>query len=143
MTHRILDVAIGVILGATITIALTVHGETVSYTAPLEEPREVLIEEEIDWTEERVIEAIRETFPEQPDLMVRVAKCESSLIPHAHNAHTDDGGLFQINDYYHGENLKALGLDRMKVEDNLTYARRLYDANGLRDWSASKHCWNR
>jgi hypothetical protein len=107
-----------------------------------EEPSVVQIEIRIDWTEERIKEEIRKMFPEAPETFVRIAKCESGFRPHAHNEKTNDGGLFQLNEKYHGQRLRELGLDPFDVQDNLKYARILYEQNGTQDWSASKHCWN-
>lgn len=109
--------------------------------ARVEVPEIVQIEERIVWTPERVEAEIRKVFPEQPDLMVKVARCESGLIPDAHNARTVDSGIYQLNDYYHGDTLEALGLDPFDVRDNLTYARMLYIESGLAPWSASRKCW--
>lgn len=115
-------------------------GAPVEYIAE-EAPQEVLIESHIDWTPERIKSEIRKVFHEEPETFVKIAKCESGLLPHAHNAKTNDGGILQINDHYHGERLKELGLDPFKVEDNLKYGRMLYDEFGKQPWSASKHCW--
>lgn len=73
--------------------------------------------------------------------MVAVAFCESSLDPNA-NRRDVDVGLFQINQV-HIPTLQSLGLDRYDMEDNLAYARILYNQNGLRDWYMSYNCWSR
>ncbi len=85
--------------------------------------------------------AIRETFPEQPNLMVEIARCESGLKPDAVSP-TGDYGLLQINLKAHGERLEELGLDPLNLQDNLTYARMLYDNRGTDDWYMSEHCWS-
>ena len=110
---------------------------TVTYSASPEAP--VAVVEELS-SEERIVKAIHETFPEEPELMVRIARCESSLNPTVVSK-TKDGGIFQINDFVHGETLKQLDLDPLILEDNLAYARHLYNRNGTRDWYMSKHCW--
>lgn len=103
------------------------------------------VPEEIEWTEERIKEEIRTTFPEMPETFVRIADCESDFLPTAYNPtnNSHDGGIFQISKKYHGKELEALGLDPYDIEDNLKYARLLYEKNGTRDWNASKHCWNK
>lgn len=89
---------------------------------------------------EYIVKRILETFPEAP-IMVNVARCESGLNPSADRANLGvDVGLFQINQV-HLVTLNRLGLDRWDLEDNLTYARMLFDNAGLRDWYMSKHCW--
>ena len=95
--------------------------------------------------EEIVIQEIIKTFPDAPvvngvNIMVEVARCESNLDPSA-DRHGIDGGLFQINQVHLPE-LNKLGLDRYDLQDNLTYARKLYDQDGLRPWAMSKHCWS-
>ena len=84
--------------------------------------------------------AIRETFPEEP-IMVTIAKCESSLDPSADRENLGvDVGLFQINQI-HLPRLIELGLDRWNLQDNLTFARMLYDESGIQPWYMSEHCW--
>lgn len=139
----------GIVLGVAIDSYNLSHPETFEshfvYEAKAEEPEVVLIETKIDWTEDRIIRAIQETFPEQPELMTKVAKCESQFKADAHNPTngSHDGGIFQISQKHHGKELEKLNLDPYDVEDNLTYARILYEKNGLSDWRASKFCWNK
>lgn len=115
------------------TMVPTVKSEPVRQVAPTAPP-----------DKQYVVDRILETFPEAP-IMVQVAMCESGL-NHRADRLTNDGrtgidvGLFQINQV-HLATLNRLGLDRYDLEDNLTYARMLYDANGLRDWYMSEHCW--
>jgi len=119
--------------------------QPVVYERPKEKPVEVLIEVEIDWTKERIIKEIRDTFPENPNTFVNIAKCESNFLPSAHNPTngSHDGGIYQISQKYHGKELKEMGLDPYKVEDNLKFARLLYEEQGLAPWVWSKHCWNK
>jgi hypothetical protein len=128
----------GVALAVTLTGSLAVNN--IEYVAEAK-----VVEPSVEWTEERIKEAIRETFPEQPDLLVRVASCESSFLPDAYNPKngSHDGGVFQISEKYHGERLKELGLNPYDVRDNLAYARLLYEESGLKPWAASKRCWSR
>lgn len=110
---------------------------------PVQERKVVQIE--VVYTQERIIEKIRETFPEQPDLMVKIAKCEGikngKLDPTVISP-TNDHGLFQINQAAHGKRLKELGIDPLTVEGNLQYARMLYDESGTQPWYMSQSCWN-
>jgi len=107
-------------------------------------PEVVMIEVTYNWTEERIIEEINNVFPDAP-IMVKVAKCESSLKPDAYNPtnNSHDKGLFQISGKYHGAKVKELGLDMYDVKDNLAFARILYDEQGLKPWIWSKSCWNK
>lgn len=112
----------------------------VVYAREPDAPKEVLIEAEINWTEDRIIQEIKSTFPEQPDLMVKVARCESGLRPDAKGP-TNDHGLYQIHVPTHKANLD--GVDLYDPKENIAFARKLYDANGLQPWKASKHCWDK
>lgn len=53
-----------------------------------------------------------------------------------------DIGYWQINDFYHLEDAKKLGLDLYTYEGNRDFALLLYNKNGTRDWNASKSCWS-
>ncbi len=80
-------------------------------------------------------EKIRKTFPENPEVMIAIAKAESKLNPHAINRANRNGsvdtGIFQINSI-HGYSEEFL-----KNEDNnLKVARKIYDTQGITAWSA-------
>jgi hypothetical protein len=92
---------------------------------------------------------VREYFSDIP-VMIQVARCESTF------RHTlEDGsvlrgkvdnrdtGVMQINTYYHGATAEELGLDLEDLEDNMAYARALYEKQGTQPWSASAPCWSR
>ena len=76
--------------------------------------------------------------------MIAIAKCESGLNPDALNTNnpdgTHDGGLFQINSTHHGR-MRVLGLDWKEPEDNVQFAKLLYDESGTSPWvcADSKH----
>jgi len=91
--------------------------------------------------------AVREYFADIP-IMIEVARCESTF------RHTladgsvltgrvdgRDTGVMQINTYYHAATAERLGLDVFDLEDNMAYARHLYERQGLQPWSASQPCW--
>jgi hypothetical protein len=138
-------IILGILGGLFLDAYMRAYPSHITYASPPEEPQVVQIEVVIDWTPERIKQEIRETFPEAPETMLRVAKCESGLVPHAYNPTngSHDGGIYQISLKYHGDRLEQLGLDRFDIEDNLKYARMLYDESGLAPWSASKHCWSK
>lgn len=81
--------------------------------------------------------------------MRKIAECESRsrhwddkgevLIGHM----TPDIGLFQISPYWHGKEVKKLGIDIYSLEGNAEYAMILYKKNGTKDWNASEDCWNK
>lgn len=117
-----------------------------SNDAPIELlQREVLIATSIEWTEERIIKEIKDVFPENPELMVQIARCESGrdvdrdgvkeINPNAVSP-TDDHGVFQIHVPIHNPDI-----DLYDPEQNIAFARKLYDESGLSPWNASRWCW--
>ena len=80
---------------------------------------------------------IKQTFPEDTERALAVARCESGLNPDAINTRnpngTYDGGVFQINSV-HRKRLESLGLDKFDPEDNVKFARMLYDEQGWKPW---------
>lgn len=96
-----------------------------------------------------VEEKIEQTFGEHAELMKKVAWCESKLKQFRENGEplispTKDGGIFQINFSAHLETTKKLGLDVINSEDdNIAYAKILFDQSGTNAWYMSKHCWNK
>lgn len=96
-----------------------------------------------------VEEYVRNYFSDIP-IMVEVARCESRFRQHDKNGQTLRGeqnkldfGVMQINEYYHGEDSKKLGLDIETLEGNTAYARFLYEKYGVQPWSSSSKCWSK
>ena len=107
-----------------------VHAETVEV-----KPKEVLIE--VTYSKERIIELIKETFPEAPNTAVAIAKCESGLVEDQVGLKTPDYGLMQINAPSWSRQAKKMGLKKYKtdVRENLKLARYIYDGRGnFSDW---------
>ena len=103
----------------------------------------------IDYTLVDTETAVREYFSDIP-IMVEVARCESTFRHHLADGSVltgrvdnRDTGVMQINTYYHGETAEALGLDLWDLEENMEYARYLYEKQGVQPWSASRPCWGR
>lgn len=102
----------------------------------VEEPKEVKLEVIVDWTPERIEQEIRETFPENPDLAVAVAKAESglkgtALNPEAHKGCQGSYGIFQIACVHER--------DAEKLHDiryNIQKARKIYLERGWQPWGA-------
>lgn len=78
-----------------------------------------------------------------PDLAIKVAKCESGLNPQAVNINKDnsiDRGLYQINNHYHPEVTSEQAFD-------ITFATSFFctafkDGN-ISWWNASRTCWEK
>lgn len=110
------------------------------------EPREVRLEVVIDWTEDRIKQEIKDTFPEYPDVAVAIATCESHLRMVQSNhvqpyGREESFGIFQIHARDHEQTAKRLGLEDYKtdIQENIQMARYLYEQRGnFTDWS----CYN-
>lgn len=92
----------------------------------------------VDWTPKLIEQEIRKAFPETPERMVQIARCESKLNPKAKGP-TNDHGLFQIHLPAHRGSLN--GIDLYDPRENIAFARKLYDQNKLTPWNSSRHCW--
>lgn len=78
-----------------------------------------------------------------PNLALRVAKCESGLRPDAKNVNAPDSidrGLFQINSKWHPEITDAQAYN---PEFSIRFFCQAVKANKLDMWNASKTCWNK
>lgn len=148
MTSRVVASAVlsGIVMGLFIDWSLSnPYIDVVHAQETIEEPQEVRIQVVIDWTPERIEKEIRDTFPESPDIAVRIAKCESGLVATAQSNHMWHGerersfGIYQIHsDSWHNKAIQ-LGLDKYQtdVQENIQMARYIYDNAGKKwtDWS--------
>lgn len=92
---------------------------------------------------------VRAYFSDIP-VLIEVARCESRF---RHTDKTgnllrgtitsDDLGVMQINEYYHGDSAKKLNLDITSLNGNMEYARHLYKKYGTEPWNASSKCWKK
>jgi hypothetical protein len=112
---------------------------------PTQEPYEVINEDPLP-----IEVQIEQVFKENAKIMKQVAFCESSLNHYDQNGKvlrgkvdSRDSGLYQINEFYHLEKSKELGLDIYTPEGNIKYAKYLLDTQGLQPWSASRKCWSK
>lgn len=103
--------------------------------------------EEVASSETSTEAKVREYFSDIP-VLIQVARCESTF------RHTladgsvlkgkvdsRDTGVMQINTHYHAAEAAKLGLDLTVLEDNMAYARNLYERQGTQPWKASAPCW--
>jgi len=145
---KVVIVLLGVGLGVLISYAWIAQAEVVVYQAPIIEiePERKEIQIEVSYTKESIIEKVRQAFLDAP-IMLEVARCESQYKITAHNTTlntdgTTDGGIFQLNSV-HDEELALLGLNKFDPEDNIKFARILYDRSGLKPWKSSRDCWGK
>lgn len=116
--------------------------ETVTVSAGDEQKKESL------QTTSNVEQAVREYFKDIP-VMVSVARCESQFrqtFPDGSilrgTIDPRDIGVMQINTGYHASEAVKYNLDLHNLEDNMAYARILYEKKGTQPWNASAKCWN-
>lgn len=78
-------------------------------------------------------EKIRQAFPEDAEMAIKVAKCESSLQPDrigdTHLAKPSIG-LFQINQIWHDFDTETL----LNVDENIKIAKQIYERSG-KNWN--------
>ncbi|MDP2651234.1 MAG: hypothetical protein Q8O98_01435 [bacterium] len=91
---------------------------------------------------------ITDYFADIP-IMAKVAACESrnrhyvagQILKGKQN--TYDRGVMQINILYHGKTAEELKLDLHNIDDNVAYARYLYEKQGVKPWMSSSKCWTK
>lgn len=95
-------------------------------------------------------EILDEHFKDTP-ILKRIAFCESQkrqfdettgTVLRGH-INSQDVGVMQINEKYHLETSKKLGLDIYTLEGNIDYAKHLYGTQGVKPWIHSSHCWDK
>jgi len=91
---------------------------------------------------------VRNYFSDIP-VLAEVARCESTFRQTDKSgniirgkANRFDVGVMQINEHYHLERAKKIGLDIYTLEGNMAYARELYEDSGTKPWMASSPCWS-
>ncbi len=54
-----------------------------------------------------------------------------------------DRGVMQINLHYHEDTAEKMGLNLHNIDDNVAYARYLYEKSGAKPWMSSSACWSK
>ncbi len=96
-----------------------------------------------------VKQKVKEYFADTP-LLSEIASCESRFNQFGKDGsiyrgeiNPADVGVMQINEYYHLQTSKKLGLDIHTLEGNMAYARYLYEREGSVPWNSSSYCWRK
>lgn len=83
-------------------------------------------------------------------IALKIAECESGLNQFDEKGRVlrgvqnpRDVGIYQINEKYHLENSKKMGLDIYTISGNIEYAHRLMKKEGTMPWNWSKDCWSK
>jgi len=124
---------------------------TVEIVIPAEMvPKEVKAEDYQPITDSKNVEKfINDYFADIP-ILAEIAKCESrfrhlnsngDILKGEKNRY--DRGVMQINILYHAETAEKLGLNVQNLDDNVAYARYLYEKQGAKPWMSSSACWAR
>lgn len=92
-----------------------------------------------------VLAKVNEYFKDIP-ILITIAGCESRYHQYDLNGDllrsvTGDLGVMQINSYAHSVQAQQLGYDLSSIEDNMRYARMLYNRSGTAPWLSSVKCW--
>ncbi len=111
-------------------------------------PKEVKAEDYQPITDSKNVERfINDYFADIP-ILAEIAKCESryrqfnsSGAVLKGNKNRYDRGVMQINVWYHAKDMEKLGLDAHNLDDNVAYARYLYEKEGAKPWLSSSACW--
>jgi len=92
---------------------------------------------------------VRNYFAATP-VMADVAYCESRFRQFTKDGKvirgrvvSDDIGVMQINEYFHGDTAEKLGHDIYTLEGNLAYAKYLFEKQGTKPWNSSAVCWDK
>lgn len=83
-------------------------------------------------------------FGTDPQVMLRVARCESGLRPDAVNRTSGAAGLFQHLPQYWAGRAEAVGSPDAGPEDPVANSRAaawMMSVQGLAPWAASRSCW--
>ena len=118
-------------------------------TAPVAQKVDTAISQQIDTAiSDKDIESyVRSEYKNTP-ILVDIARCESHY--HQFDAsgnvvrgivNNADVGIMQINEKYHGDTAKKLGIDIYTTEGNVAYAKYLYGKFGSEPWKSSQPCW--
>lgn len=118
------------LVGLLMTLGTLIQEQQTIVYAQEEEHKVVLVE--AISTEKTIEMKIRETFPEDPETALKIARCESNLNPKAVSP-TNDHGLMQINLTVH-----TVEGDVYDIDTNLKFARKLYDERKWLPWTCSK-----
>ena len=114
----------------------------------IEIPTEVNSEDYMPITDSKNVEKFIDDYFADIPVLAEIAKCESRFRQYNSKGeilkgkvNTYDRGVMQINILYHGKAAEKMGLDLHDIDDNVAYARALYEKEGSRPWMSSSPCW--
>lgn len=95
--------------------------------------------------EEKIREKARE-YKVDPELAVRISKCESGLVITAKNKTSSASGLYQWLDssFLHYAKIYNLPLDKKNDPDvQIELTMKVLKDGGISNWNESKSCWSK
>lgn len=113
-------------------------------------PQEVRAEDYMPISDPKNVEKFINDYFRDIPIMAEIAKCESrfrhlnsegNVLKGEQNRY--DRGVMQINVLYHQEKAEELGLNINNLNDNVAFARYLYEKFGAKPWMSSSACWAR
>lgn len=141
-------IILGILVGILIDTWMLEHPSKIVYAREPEQPQVIQIETFIVWTPELIERTIRDTFVEQPNVAVAIAKCESGLVSDIQSKNTlsygqeRSFGIFQIHEPDWKDTAIALDLVNWRTDpqENIKLARHIYDVSGksFKPWSCLK-----
>lgn len=129
-----------------------VPGPQVAYSKvdkmEITQPKEVKSADYAPITDSKnVKEFVQDYFADTP-ILASIAGCESRDRQFDSNGNVLRGeknhfdiGVMQINELYHADEAKALGLDIYTIDGNVAFAKHLYEKYGAKPWISSSACW--
>lgn len=126
---------------STVALPETAYGRIVTYE------KETAVVLEVKPPQTSTEEIVRSYFKDIP-VMIEVARCESEFRHELRDGSVlkgridpADTGVMQINKRFHQATATKMELNIDVINDNLAYARHLYETQGTRPWNASMPCW--
>lgn len=114
-----------------------------------QEPKEIKSEDYQPITDPANVQRFIEDYFYDIPVLQKIAFCESSFRHYNKDGslrvgkvNKHDLGVMQINELYHEKEATSLGLDLRSIDDNVAFARHLYEREGSRPWNSSSKCWN-
>ena len=111
---------------------------------------EVRSEDYMPITDPKNVEKFLKDYFSDTPILAKIGKCESQnrhfnsrgeILRGTKN--TYDRGVMQINILYHEKDAEKLGLNLHNIDDNVAYARHLYEKQGAKPWMSSSACWSK
>ena len=111
---------------------------------------EVKSEDYMPLTDPKNVEKFLNDYFAATPILAKIGKCESRNRHYNSRGevlrgekNTYDRGVMQINLLYHEKDAVKLGLDLHNIDDNVAYARYLYEKQGAKPWMSSSACWSK